>query len=332
MTVRETILSPELKAKEAALQADGEAEFAAKLAQSMDLPSTLSKEVDEQEHAQEKSEEEQEESEQDEQEEGQEESSEEEPAEESTEQEESEEEDLIPKSKVQKRFDELTREKAELEARLRKLEDSVKQTTPPEDPEMKKLEAMDETSLRQLKRSVRLEQIKNSTNEQALSQYMDLEDKIDKALATAPARFQTNQNNKLVEAVNETRTSMDGFEKVSQDIFKYADSIYSRSPELMGSVTGKQRAWQLAVEHFSALKQVSEGKSKRVELERQVNTLKKKISVDTNSRKLTTTEDSEAKLFKRAKFGTNKDKEAFIRKRMNTDSLISDEDLAQGRR
>jgi hypothetical protein len=64
------------------------------------------------------------------------------------------------------------------------------------------------------------------------------------------------------------------------------------------------------------------GKTKVAELDRQVNTLKKKVSLDGVSRKASQESDSDAKMFKKAKNGTLGDKLEFFRKRLDTDAQV----------
>lgn len=330
MTVRETQLTPEQKSQESAIQYQEEKNFASRLAQSMDLPSTLTGEIDnsikksleppkeEEEGEEVENEEEQEEVTEEEQ---------EEPKAEETEQDsEEEEEDLIPKSKVQKRFDELTAQIKKLQQAQEAKDREVKETAQ-KDSQLEQLEKMSAEELKTLKRQIRVEQIKASSDEAKLSQLLDLEDKVERTLQTAPQRFQNTQITRFENAVRETAESMDGFEKVKGDIFNHAKAIFESAPELQGSVYGQERAWKLAVEHFNALRKVTEGKSDTTELKRQVNTLKKKISVDSTSKKAVTVADSESKLFRKALSGDDSDKKNFLRRRINTDALVSDDEL-----
>lgn len=330
MAVRETIQSPEQKSREQAMQAQGEKEFASKLADSMDLPSTLTGAINQQAEenqkpvVEEEVTEEELQDEQNEQTEETEHSEEEQPAE-TEEKPLEEEEDLIPKSKVQKRINEMTREKRELEARLRKLEEQAQ--APKSDSQLEALEKMSADELRTLKRQVRVEQIKAGTDEAKLAQFLDLEEKIDRTIQTAPQRFVQTQTARFNDAVRQSSEEIEDFDKVKSDIYNYANTIYSSSPELQGSVAGQERAWKFAVDHFNALRKVSEGKSDTNELKRQVNTLKKKISVDSPSKKTTQQPDSMAKLHRKAVDGTDADKMRFFKRRMNTDSLVSEEEL-----
>jgi hypothetical protein len=231
-----------------------------------------------------------------------------------------EDEELIPKSKVQKRLDEITREKKLLEVRLRALEEKSSQAPQTQDEDLAKLEKMSDAELASLKRQVRVSQIQQSADSNMVNKLLDLEEKIDSVRATSPQRFEKNQNLQFQQAMAMTASEVPNFEKSQKDIFAIADNLYRATPELHGSVSGKARAWTLAVEHYKVLSQSMAGKSKVEDSERRMNTLKKKISVETVAKKAATEPDDESKLFKRAKNGTYNDKLAFIRAKFNTDA------------
>lgn len=329
MAVRETQLSPEQKSQERAIQETGEKELASRLAASMDLPSTLAGEVDDHIKKGQKPEPEEEEVEEENPEVPADEIEEEtkgseEESEESSEDFEEEDEDLIPKSKVQKRIDELTSKLRRLEAELEKSKVEKPQT--PKDSDEALLERMSESELKALAKQVRVEQIKNHANEAKLAELVELEDKIHNTLRTAPDRFNSAQVQNFNRAVQETAETLEGFDKVKNEIFNYAKSIYESSPEFHSSVHGQERAWKFAVDHFKAINKVSEGKSIKSELERQVNTLKKKISVDTTSKKTVNKPTTDTQLFKKAVYGTDADKATFLKTRIS-DSILSDDSL-----
>lgn len=323
--INEANLTPEQRTMNAAGQEQRESDFAEKLVSSLDLPATLSSAIEEthKESLSPKKQEQEEESS------NEEESSEEEETEdgesEQEEGEEKEEDDLLPRSKVQKRFDELTQNNKRLEREVAGLKQKLNEPATKRDEETEKLENMNQDELKALKRQVRLQQVKSSSDEGAVSKLLDLEEKIDGVMRTAPVRFEQKQIQKFNEAVSQT--SLPNFDKVKDEIFNYAKKVYSGSPELQGSVGGQARAWNLAVEHVSMLSKATAGKAKTDELERQVNTLKKKVSVDTSSQKATKQVDDDRKVFQKAKYGTEEDKANFFRKRLNTDSMIPAEFL-----
>lgn len=235
---------------------------------------------------------------------------------------EEEDEELIPKSKFQKRLDEMTREKRMLEARLKRLEEVQNTNQPAKDEDISKLERMSEKELLDLKRQTRLAQIKNGSDDAMVSKLFELEDKIDSVMRTAPQRFAQNQIQQFNEAVQMSAPEIPNFDKAQKDIFQLAKRIYDTAPELQSQVSGQARAWNLATEHYKLMQESNAGKTKAAELGRQVNTLKKKVSLDSVSRKASNEPDSDVKLFKRAKNGTLGDKMEFFRKRLGTDEQV----------
>lgn len=238
--------------------------------------------------------------------------------------EEKEDEELIPKSTFQKRLDEMTREKRALELRLRRLEEQRNQQPQTKDEDTIKLEQMSESELVNLKKQTRLAQLKNASDDAMVSRLFELEDKIDNVIRSAPQRFTQNQIREFNDAVAVSAPDIPNFDKAQKDIFGLAKRIYDTAPELQKIVTGQARAWNLAVEHYKLMQEASAGKSKAAELGRQVNTLKKKVAIDGVSRKASTEPDSDEKLFRKAKNGEHKDKLNFIRKTLNTDSIIDE--------
>jgi len=297
-------------------QAAAEKNFGDKLVSQFDLPASLTQAIDtaEKEAAKQPEVEEVPEVE-----EAQPEVKEEEVAEEKTPEAE-EDEELIPKSKVQKRLDEITREKKLLEVRLRALEEKATQAPQNQDEDLAKLEKMSLEELENLKDQVRMTQFDSANDKPLLNKLLVLEKKIDSTMRTAPNRFSQNQVSKFNEAVAMSSSEVPNFDKAQKDIFAIAKNLYDSTPELHSSVSGQARAWNLAVEHYKVLSQSMAGKSKVEDSERRMNTLKKKISVETVSKKAATEPDDESKLFKMAKNGTYNDKLAFIRAKFNTDA------------
>jgi len=240
---------------------------------------------------------------------------------------EEEDEDLIPKSKVQKRIDELTREKRRLEAELSKTKrDYEEKSSTKKDPDLEKLEAMTVEELRAVKKQVRLAQIQAHDDPAKVGELMELEDKIESVAQTAPERFQKTQVTRFYDAVEQTKAELgEDFEKSGDSIFKYAQTIFNSAPELKSNPNGQARAWSLAVEHYKELSKISTGKSKVSELERQVNTLKKKVSLDSTSVKGNTKANDDAKAFRVAKHGSLDQKMDFFKRKLGTDNLIPDE-------
>lgn len=232
-----------------------------------------------------------------------------------------EDEELIPKSKFQKRLDEMTREKRLLEMRLQRLETQQMQQKPVDEDTMK-LQKMSIQELQTLREQTRLAQFKNSSDDAMLNKLFELERKIDGEIQTAPQRFAANQVQQFNEAVQMSASEIPDFNKASKDIFQLAKGIYNSTPELHQSVNGQARAWSLATEHYKLIKESNVGKTKVEELTREKNTLKKKVSVDGASRKATDNGPDLDKLFKKAKNGETRDKLEFVRRTLNTDATV----------
>lgn len=295
----------DLRAKEDAITKD--------LIKSLDLPANLTEAIDE---AEEKTEEE---SPTKDAEEIKDEVSEEVSEESSEETSEDDELDLKSKSKVQKRIDELNRQIKQRDAELNRLK-SKTETDSPSDPDMAKLEKMEESQLKDLKKKVALATRREQDDAKA-AELFELEEKIDRAIANAPKRFQGQQTERFYDAV--AATDLDA--SVKETIFQTAKNIFSKSQSMQKSINGQAEAWQLAVDHYKELSKLSAGKSKTEDLERKLNTLKKKTSLDTAVQKGNSKVSEEAKLYNKAKSGNDSDKVNFFKNKLNTDSLIPDE-------
>lgn len=323
MPVEQVNLNPEQKALEQMNQQQREDDFAQKLVDSVDLPANLSKNIDEANRRAAAGEEEQHEEEQEEEQE-----QEEQPEQETSEKKEEpeEEEDLIPRSKVQRRIDELTAQTKRLQMELEKVKESEK-VAKAKDDEQSRLEQMSDDELKNLKKQVRNAQFDNLTNKEQYTRLLDLEEKIDNAMKTAPERFQKNQIDKLNQEISYTASEVQGFDKAYPEILKTAQDIYKDSPELQGSVSGQARAWKLAVNHYNAINKLTAGKSKTEELERKVTTLKKKVAMDGGSPKSSQKEDTNEKAFNKARYGTPADKLKFMKTKINVNNLVDPEYL-----
>ena len=312
MPVEEKVQPTEVKQAEEASLAKRGNDLAQSIIKTLDLPTSISDAVDNEVTRQEGD--------------GSEESSEESDStsksqEESVSQEDTEESGKDPVlDPVQKRIDELTREKKQLEARLKKLETASTTKSEVTDPDLDKLQKMSVDELKEVRKKVLRAQ--RTADEAQLDQLFELEEKVTKTIEEAPKRFQSNQLERFQEAVSATS---DLSEKEMQVVFGHAKNIFDRTPSFQKSLDGQAEAWNLAVEHYKEMNKLTVGKSKVNELERKVNDLKKKTSLDTAVQKGNSKISDEAKLFNRAKNGNAGDKESFIKKRLNTDALIPEE-------
>lgn len=240
-------------------------------------------------------------------------------------------EEMIAKSKVQKRIDALT-------ARIKQLESESakpKVDTTQKDDLTLKLEAMSEVELRQAKREARMAQIKNSDDEAMVNKLIDLEEKIDATLQAAPQRFESQQVQYFQKSAEKLslRAVEDGVDitKGADSIKKIAFEIYQESPELQKSVFGQGRALELAYKHYKEVSKYGSakdtGKSEVNRLKSQVNTLKKRTSLDTKAVKGNMDKTRSDDVRKKAMHGNLRDKLAFIKDdpRFNLEAMIPSE-------
>lgn len=251
---------------------------------------------------------------------------------------ESEDEELSPESKrkAQKRIDELTRKNKRLEGELKKMRTSAPEKTP-SDPDMAKLEGMSLEELRRVSEALddqRDEALLAGDKEKAKA-LRALSQKAQDALRSAPQRFQSQQINRFnaavvstAEALEESGRKLDA--PTYQKIFDRAKKVFLGSKNLQSSPDGQAEAWAIAVEQYEEISKFSAGNNRRIEAERKVNKLKKKVSLSTATQKGNSKVSDEAKLYNRAKNGNNRDKAAFVRKAFNTDSLIPEQFRRQG--
>lgn len=248
---------------------------------------------------------------------------EEEQAQEDTEQEESQnDEEVIPKSKVQARFDQLTANIKRLEQRL-----ADKETAPaPVDDIQRELDAMNEDSLENSLTQVRLAKEKNRDNDEKLLELVKLERRIEKTLVQAPQKFVSNQ----VSEANKTIERLAGDGEINESnqskVMEIAKSIYQKYPKMQKAVDGQAMAIELAVEHYKALGKVNSVKADTQNLKGQINSLKKKTTLDTKNIKGGGDKINLDKLRSNALTGTMKDKERFAQNdsRFKIDAMIPD--------
>lgn len=198
--------------------------------------------------------------------------------EEEAQEEETEEEEVISKSKVQKRFDELT---ARLKMQEKEIEDLKSSKAEPQDAISKQLEEMTTEQLKAAKTEVRRAQMKAGDDDAKLNELLSLEDKIDSALQNAPGRFTGKQIEALSKAIRNSGVDEETYKKV----FPSAKAIYDKYPLFQKDINGQAAAWDMALEHHNIVSStVKTGdKTKETELKRQVNNLKRKTTLDTKS-------------------------------------------------
>lgn len=230
--------------------------------------------------------------------------------EENTQEEETEEieEELIPKSKVQARIDKLVNEN-------KLLRESQKVVTQKTDDVSSELENMSDTELKSLKRQVRSAQLKSGSDEVALNKLLDLEEKIDSTIQSAPSKFANKQLAAYNQAAEEIANddSFGDMTTASSKILEIAKEIYSSEPELQRTIQGQAIALKLAAKHFKAVNNLNKSSSENKVLKSQVNTLKKRTSLDSKVMKGSLEKGQLESLRTQAlKGGTSRDKINFI--------------------
>lgn len=239
---------------------------------------------------------------------------------------EDEDEEVIPKSKVQKRFDELT---ARLKAQEKELSELKASKSEPKDEITKQLEGMTTEQLKAAKLEVRKAQIKAQDDDTRLNELLALEDKISAALDNGPKNFAKAQSEAYVKKAEQIAASgeIPNVEKNAPLILKLANEIYSEYPLLQKDVNGQATALELAVKHFKAINSAPGDKTKETELKRQVNNLKRKTTLDTKNGKVNVDKSKMDSLKKNAIGGTMRQKVDLVRSHpmFNVDKMIPDE-------
>lgn len=278
---------------------------------SLDLPSD-----EEQRHQQQREEETEPEAEQTEEAQSQEDSQ-------STTEDEGEEEEVIPKSKIQPRIDQLT---AQIKQLQQKLSDREATTQAPVDETQRKLDAMSENDLEDTLATVRLQKERSRDDEAKLLELIRLERQIEKTIVTAPQKFVSNQVQEFNRTAERLAAEGEINEANSAKVVEIAKSIYQRYPKMQKAVDGQAMALELAVEHYKALGKVTSGNTNNQNLKAQVNTLKKKTLLDTKSLKSGGDKVALDKLRTNAMTGSMKDKERFAHSdpRFKFDAMIPD--------
>ena len=136
------------------------------------------------------------------------------------------------KSTFQKRIDQITAKNKALEAELERIKgkDEV-------DPDLAKLEQMPSEELQRLKRQVRVEAAKSARDEARLNQLLDLEDKIETVIQSAPKKLEQTQiknfQNAVAESIEQGVVPQD--EKTLKSLFATAKQFFEEFPEFQRS-------------------------------------------------------------------------------------------------
>lgn len=237
-------------------------------------------------------------------------------------------EDMIPKSKIQPRIDKLNSKLKAQEAELESLRvnRATEEKEKPVDELTAKLQKMSNEELKALKRDVRVAQLNSKDDQVKLKELLDLEDKIEDTVRTAPERFsqaQVKAYNKMADRVAQGYSPKE-VETAAPQIIKMAREIYQRYPKLQSDVDGQAIALEIAADKYKELSKYSLQKGSVKNLKSQVNTLKRKTSLDNGSSKLAVDTSQVDQLRKNASGGTTRDKLALVKSdpRFNVDNMI----------
>jgi hypothetical protein len=240
-------------------------------------------------------------------------------------------EDLVPKSKIQPRFDKLNAKIKYLESELENQKVNKATETKPVDDTTAKLQTMSHEELKVLKRQVRVAELEAHANkdQKKLDDLLDLQDKIDETVASAPARFnqaQINAYNRMADKIA-MDDSIKNVEEAAPQIINMAKEIYQKYPKLQLDVDGQATALEMAADKYKELSKYSLTKKSVNNLKSQVNTLKRKTNLDTGTNKTTGDANILDKLRSNASGGTSRDKHMLVREdpRFKVNEMIPSE-------
>ena len=247
--------------------------------------------------------------------------------EENEESEEDEDEDMVPKSKFNKRLNNEVARRKILEAELEELKENQRQ---PETSNQQKLESMSVAELKELKVKAKAELrdlIRSGEDPDREAQVDNLIDEVSDAIRSEPTRFEKAQNDAYNKAADEIESSPDyesiDFTKHNKEITQIAASIYQKYPDLQKMKSGKGTALKLAVDHFIQTSSVKASKSKEANLKRKNTNLKRKTSLDTSSVKGQMSRAKLTKMRKAAKESPSFDKKSeFLSEFIDVDSYL----------
>lgn len=244
--------------------------------------------------------------------------------EEQTQEEETQEEtqeEVIPKSKVQPRFDQMT-------ARIKRLEQELEEQKKvvPVDDIQRQLDEMDENTLEETLIQTRLAKEDSKTDPAKRLEFTRLERRIEKQIAVAPQKFAQNQVNEANRTINRLVGEGEITDANYPEVLKIAKSIYEKYPKMQKTLDGQSMAFELATEHYKSLGKVSSVKEDTQNLKGQINNLKKRTALDTKAVKGGGDKVNLDKLRNNAMTGSMKDKEKYLNNdsRFKVDSMIPD--------
>lgn len=253
--------------------------------------------------------------------------SEEESSEDDVAEEEEEDEDLIPKSKFNKRLQSEVARRKVLEARLAEME---AKTSEPKDSRREKLEGMSSAELDDLDDQIdeALFEARQSGDDSKKSELRSLRREVRQIRSQGPQKKQEAQVKAYNDAVNSVMSDPDNegidFDKDAEAIKTIAEGLYQKFPELQKMTSGQATALKMAVEHFRETKTLKKGKSEVKNLKRKNNKLKRKVSLDSSAVKgKISRSDFRKKIAEAKKSPSFYDKEAAMKDILNVDRYLS---------
>ncbi len=233
-------------------------------------------------------------------------------------------EEVVAKSKIQPRIDQLT---ARLKAQQAEIDALKSKSNAPSDDIQKQLDNASESELEEYLIQARIAKESSRDDPARLSELVKLERRIEKTIGTAPQKFAQNQVREFNNTAQRLASEGEITDANYASILKIAkEDIYDKYPKLANSVDGQAMALELAVAHYKQLNKTSSVKVDTQALKGQLNTLKKKTSLDTKSVKGGGDKVNLDKLRSSAMNGNMKDKERFAHNdpRFKIDAMIPD--------
>lgn len=237
-------------------------------------------------------------------------------------------ETMVAKSKVQARIDRLTAENKRLKAlaESKAINKATEETQV--DDQVKQLRAMSASELDVLKDQVEDAKFEAHTAKDAkkLQELRVLARKIDDTIRSAPARFAQAQAAAYNRKADELSVGIapKDLEIAAPKIVQMAKEIYQRYPKLQSDIEGQAIALEIATDKYKEMSKYSLTKGSVNNLKSQVNTLKKKTSLETGQNKSSGDSQVLENLRKSASGGTTRDKVNLVKNdpRFSVDAMI----------
>lgn len=234
--------------------------------------------------------------------------------------------DVVPKSKYEKKVRSLREKIREQERQLRARESEEK--TPSSRRE--KLERLSENELKNYKREAKIKamQALKEDDKDLANQYADLEDEIDDVIRTAPQRFQSKQvaawDRRVKEVLDDEQYEQIDFEnkEVVARVKNNAAHFFSKY-KLQNNVDGQAVALDMALDYELDNMGKDEDKSKNDDMRRSMNRLKRKTSLDSNPSVRQTSSTNLRNKYEKARASRSSDpKEEFLKEFIDVEQYL----------